>query len=187
MQIVLLGVGYDTRALRFPGTRTTVFEVDTPQGIARRRAALRGARLPTPPNGRMVGVDFECEALSDVLVAHGAERGRPTVVLLEGVSMYLSRAAMDALLADVRDLGGSGCTVALDVWDPAPPAVVVWGLRQLGEPVRSGATPATLPRQAGPCRVTSVERDGWATFFVLVLEPPAVAADVSEAAGWGTT
>ena len=114
--------------------------------------------------------------LSDVLVAHGAERGRPTVVLLEGVSMYLSRAAMDALLADVRDLGGSGCTVALES-GPAPPAVVVWGLRQPGIG-RFGATPATLPRQAGPCRVTSVERDGWATFFVLVLEPPApVAAD----------
>ena len=119
----------------------------------------------------MVGVDTEQQDLADVLAAHGAAPSTPTVVLLEGVSMYLSREAVVRLVDSLRRVAGATpCRLALDVWDDARvPAAVRAVLRALGEPVRFGITPATLGDVVGSHRVHRSASDGWATFVELSL------------------
>lgn len=61
-QVVLLGAGFDARGLRMTeieARRATVFEVDTPEQMARKRRALAGAGVRLP--ARIVYVPFDCE------------------------------------------------------------------------------------------------------------------------------
>lgn len=118
-QLVLLGAGYDTRAYRFAdqlrGAR--VFEVDHPATSAR-KATIVGelaADLPAVDLTR-VEVDFETQALDERLLAHGFARGARTFVVWEGVSMYLTRRAIEGTFDLLHGLTGPGSRVAMDFW-----------------------------------------------------------------------
>src|SRR3954451_19963534 len=92
-QVVLLGAGYDTRAYRFAGQLNgrPVFEVDLAP-ISRAKAAVvakHQADLPTA-NVVRVEIDFETQALTDVLPDAGFTPGADTFVVWEGVPMYLT-------------------------------------------------------------------------------------------------
>ncbi|MGN6108405.1 MAG: SAM-dependent methyltransferase, partial [Kofleriaceae bacterium] len=99
-QLVLLGAGYDCRALRLPelsGAR--VLEVDHPATQRHKRAVLEriGARSPS----HYVTWDFETRALDDLpdaLTAAGHDPAAPTFTIWEGVTMYLTEPAIDASL-----------------------------------------------------------------------------------------
>jgi len=59
-QVVILGAGLDTFALRNPhATRISIFEVDHPATQAWKRQRLVGAELAPPPWLTFVPVDFE--------------------------------------------------------------------------------------------------------------------------------
>ena len=118
-QVVLLGAGYDTRAYRFSDQLAgrPVFEVDL-AAISRAKAAIiarHGRELPDP-NVVRVEIDFESQALGDVLPGSGFSVGAPTFFVWEGVPMYLTRAAVEATLDAVHDLGGEGSRIAHDMW-----------------------------------------------------------------------
>jgi methyltransferase (TIGR00027 family) len=126
-QVVLLGAGYDTRAYRFADQLAgrPVFEVDL-AAISRAKAAVvarHGRELPDA-NIVRVEIDFESQALGDVLPASGFIAGAPTFFVWEGVPMYLTRAAVKATLDAVHELGGEGSQIAHDMWhlvdDPGP-------------------------------------------------------------------
>lgn len=145
-QVVLLGAGYDTRAYRFArqldGRR--VFELDFPSTSERKQriVAHRAARLPAA-NVEHVAIDFLSEKLDQKLLAAGFAPGRQTFFVWEGVSMYLTRAAVKATLRVLHRIAGLGSQLAMDWWylvdDPTPlgtayrtsPAL----LHLLGEPV----------------------------------------------------
>src|SRR5205807_2230260 len=82
-QVVILGAGFDTRALRLvPGRR--VFELDEAETLAAKRARLGEAasRLTLVP------VDFEREPFEDRLRDAGFA-SEPAVFVWEGVTSYL--------------------------------------------------------------------------------------------------
>jgi methyltransferase (TIGR00027 family) len=94
-QIVLLGAGFDSRPYRLrPWARVTVFEVDHPDTQARKRHLL-GA---VPAHVRFVPVDFDRDRVEAVLEAAGYDHGRPTLVIWEGVTNYLTESAVDDTL-----------------------------------------------------------------------------------------
>jgi methyltransferase (TIGR00027 family) len=118
-QVVLLGAGYDSRAYRFAEQLRgrPVYEVDFP-ATSRRKArivAQRARELPAT-DARIVEIDFQTESLRDRLLASGLRERRKTFFVWEGVSMYLTRAAVKATLAMVRDLGAPGSEIAIDFW-----------------------------------------------------------------------
>ena len=80
-QVVLLGAGYDTRALRLPELAdATVLEVDHPATQGRKRSVL--AKLGADSPARYVTWDFETRAmedLPDVLEEAGLDRGAARV------------------------------------------------------------------------------------------------------------
>jgi methyltransferase (TIGR00027 family) len=100
-QIVILGAGYDGRALRFrtPGVR--FFEVDHPATQADKRDRL--ARLHVVTNGiSFIAADFTEPGLDERLAEAGQELHEPTQFLLEGVLRYLPELAIRDLLGTAR-------------------------------------------------------------------------------------
>lgn len=120
-QVVLLGAGYDSRAVRLePALRgKTLFEVDHP-ATARRKAELSPAAFGAATRARTVhvAIDFERESIEDKLRAAGFEAGALTLWVWEGVSMYLDEPAVRATLDLVRRLSAPGSLLAFDVWCP---------------------------------------------------------------------
>ncbi|MFO0681986.1 MAG: class I SAM-dependent methyltransferase [Sandaracinus sp.] len=158
-QLVLLGAGLDARAYRMPElSETRVFEVDFPSTQALKRA--RAASLaPRAKELRWAAIDFERDALGEVLARAGHDASVRTVWLWEGVTMYLVKEALEATLAVVRDrstVGSSllvtyatdelaafeaaGARLAIGQGPLAP--LVELGFGILGEPLRGRMSPA---------------------------------------------
>ncbi len=97
-QVVILGTGVDSRALRMAaGAEVTFFEVDHPDTQARKKSLLAKA-LTAAPGPVFVAVDFSSESLAEKLAAAGFDPAKPAFFLWEGVTNYLSAAAVDATL-----------------------------------------------------------------------------------------
>lgn len=146
VQVVLLGAGYDMRAYRLAAQLDgrPVYEVDLP-AISRAKAATIARHAKEFPDANVVRVeiDFEQQALRDVLADAGLDVGGLTFVTWEGVPMYLSRAAVKGTLDAVHALTGPGSLIAHDMWtvvdDPSPMGSVrrlaPAALSFIGEPV----------------------------------------------------
>ncbi|MBM4392249.1 MAG: SAM-dependent methyltransferase [Deltaproteobacteria bacterium] len=107
-QVVILGAGLDARAWRLPELATArVFEVDHPDTQGYKRARMGEGRVTYVP------VDFDRETAADPLVAAGLDVSRPSVVLWEGVVMYLPEATIDATLAAMRPVLATGSRLAI--------------------------------------------------------------------------
>ena len=100
-QLVILGAGLDARAWRLDGLDdVVVYEVDHPSTQAYKRERVRA--LPARARAvRFVSVDFGRDRLDDALAAAGHDAAIPTVLVWEGVTMYLPVAAIEATLAAV--------------------------------------------------------------------------------------
>ncbi|RMB83152.1 class I SAM-dependent methyltransferase [Streptomyces shenzhenensis] len=112
-QYVLLGAGLDSFAQRRPriAAGLTVFEIDRPgpQAWKRRRLAETGYGLPD--SLRLVPVDFETQSWWELLPGAGFTADRPAVVASTGVTMYLTREAVEAMLRQAAALApGSALT-----------------------------------------------------------------------------
>ena len=151
-QVVLLGAGYDTRAYRFADRLDgrPVFEVDLAP-ISRAKAATIAKHEDEFPDVNVVRVeiDFESQAVTEVLYDAGYAGGDSTYFVWEGVPMYLTRAAVKATLDAVHELSGRGTQIAHDMWylvdDPGPVGTArrsaPGALSLIGEPVTFGVHP----------------------------------------------
>lgn len=113
-QIVILGAGYDARALRFhtPGVR--FFEVDHPATQADKRDRLE--RVGASLDGiTFVPADFTEPGLADALAAAGHERPLPTQFLCEGVLRYLPEHWFQELLRVPAQLATPGSELAVSI------------------------------------------------------------------------
>ena len=151
-QLVLLGAGYDSRAYRFAaglGGRP-VFEVDFP-ATSRRKARILARSADTLPRVTVhrIEIDFERDSLEERLRQAGFRKGARSFFVWEGVSMYLTRAAVKATLATIRDITAPRSDLAMDFWHLLDsPDLVATAYRMsanllslLGEPVTFGIHP----------------------------------------------
>lgn len=122
-QVVNLGAGYDTRALRFQSGLQTVafFEVDHPATQARKTATLKRMLGRLPANLVFVPVHFNHDNLMDRLAAAGYRPEKRTVFIWEGVTYYISPEAVDQTFALVSRFSGPGSVITFDF---VPPAVI---------------------------------------------------------------
>jgi methyltransferase (TIGR00027 family) len=98
-QVVILGAGLDTFALRNPHTaRIRIFEVDHPATQTWKRQRLAGAGLPPPPWLTFVPVDFERDDLQQTLGNAGFQRSSAAFFTWLGVVPYLTRDAVGTTL-----------------------------------------------------------------------------------------
>lgn len=149
-QYVLLGAGLDTFAYRQPpwARRLAVVEVDHPASQAAKRAALAAAGIEIPPNVRFADVDFERETLSDGLARCGVDTAKRTFFSWLGVTMYLTRDAIEATLRTVLSFPKRSAVVFTFVQpnpDPDSPASkLAAGSASVGEPWISFFTPGEV-------------------------------------------
>ena len=98
-QVVILGAGFDARAYRIPSmTRAVVFEVDHPSTSARKRRVVETALGSLPRHLRVVPIDFTEEILSEAMSAAGYDPSQRSLFIWEGVTNYLTEAAVDGTL-----------------------------------------------------------------------------------------
>ena len=152
-QIVLLGAGYDSTALRHEfGSSTTVYEVDAPGTQKIKRTVLD--RLDVARAHRIVPVpcNFKEERVADLLRSAGLRADEPALVAWLGVSYYLPEASLRATLDEIREICAPGSVLVVDYLD----ADVVDGttthpgakrlakyVAAIGEPYVFGMTPAS--------------------------------------------
>ncbi|MDX2167629.1 MAG: SAM-dependent methyltransferase [Deltaproteobacteria bacterium] len=148
-QLVVLGAGFDCRAHRLPLGGARVFEIDHPATLAAKRARL--AALGAGGAVTYVAADFNRSTIAEVLSAAGIDRQVPAVFLWEGVTNYLSAAAVDATLRAIAAMAPGSRLLftyvdraALDGSDYADAAdrrsmVAAWG-----EPWTFGLEPAEV-------------------------------------------
>ncbi len=107
-QVVILGAGLDARAYRLESLAAAdVYEVDHP--ATQRYKARKVAPLATVAARLVfVPVDFARDALPVELERAGFRPQRATVWLMEGVSQYLPREALQASVRDVSALSAPG-------------------------------------------------------------------------------
>jgi methyltransferase (TIGR00027 family) len=114
-QMVLLGAGFDVRALRMPEIaerRVSVFEVDTPDQLRRKRTVLTSAGVRMPDRLAYVPFDFAApdfaSHLTSTLEANGFRPGQGALFVWEGVIGYIDDAAIDQSLHFMAGAGGAG-------------------------------------------------------------------------------
>jgi methyltransferase (TIGR00027 family) len=166
-QLVVLGAGYDSRALRIAGAeRLTVFEVDHPDTQAAKRELLDARPGGRPGHMRLVPLDFERGELGASLEEAGFRAGARNFTIWEGVVSYLTPEAVDGTLRWVAATGAPGSRLALtyvhrglidgsvEFPDSGP---WVDSVRRAGEPFVFGFDPATLPADVAPLGLRVVE------------------------------
>jgi methyltransferase (TIGR00027 family) len=170
-QVVLLGAGFDCRALRFAAelAGTSLYEVDHP--------ATQASKMRTLPvesfHNRVVYVPFDFErdlvaGLPARLQRDGLDASAPVLTIWEGVTMYLGEPAIDATVRAVHAFS-SDSRIALTYIDRAALRAGSTDLKlsgriaaRVGEPWRFGWDPAEFPRwmAARGYQLISDESDG---------------------------
>ena len=128
-QIVILGAGLDTFALRNPheARQIRVFEVDHPATQVWKRQRLAEAQIALPPGLVFVPVDFERDNLGENLVAAGFQQNLPAFFTWLGVVPYMTQDAIGRTLDDMALIQNS--EVVFDYMEP--PEAFSEELRQL--------------------------------------------------------
>ena len=161
-QIVIVGAGYDGRALRFrePGVR--FFEVDHPATQEDKRRLVESSGTPAG-HISYVPLDLTAGDLASALVDAGHDPSAPSLFVCEGLLLYLTPLVVDRLLRGLRACGAPGSLLALSARENvlnaprsvrARDLVARLTLAAIGEPRRSTFAAGELARR--------LEQTGWA-------------------------
>ncbi len=156
-QLVVLGAGLDTFGYRNPYPELRVVELDHPATQAWKRERLAAAGIEVPAHVTHAPIDFERDALDDVLAA-AVDTSRPVLFWWLGVTPYLT---LEAITATLRTLGSlAHAAVVLDHGAPNPDATEearAWTqaraerVAALGEPWITRFVPDDLARLLSEC------------------------------------
>lgn len=150
-QVVLIGAGYDSTALRrsFPDD-AVVYEVDAPPTQDSKLRTMERRGLEAPEQVRFVPCNLEFDSAHDGLVAAGFDPQRPSVFCWLGVSYYVPDEGIGGVLDDLARLSAPGSRLVMDYMDDSviagttqsPGAInSVRLVEKRGEPYRFGRTP----------------------------------------------
>ena len=117
-QIVILGAGLDTFALRNPHSarHIRIYEVDHPATQAGKRQRLAEAQIALPPWHIFVPVDFERDHVGEKLAAAGFQQNSPAFFTWLGVVPYLTQDAIGRTLDYMSSIQNS--EVVFDYMEP---------------------------------------------------------------------
>jgi methyltransferase (TIGR00027 family) len=160
-QIVLVGAGYDGRALRFRHPDVHYFEVDHPATQADKRQRVE--TLGVPLDGlTFIEVDLMAARVAPALAAAGHRADEPSLFVCEGLLLYLTPEVVAELLTDLRSRAAPGSRLAISTRErlpgrggppPARDLLRRVGLRMIGEPRRSAYELGSVERL--------LEQTGW--------------------------
>jgi len=117
-QVVILGAGLDTFALRNPhgAQQIRIYEVDHPATQAWKLERLAEAQIALSPGLIVVPVDFERDDVGEKLVAAGFQQNSPAFFTWLGVVPYLTQDAIGRTLDYMSSIQNS--EVVFDYMEP---------------------------------------------------------------------
>lgn len=156
-QFVILGAGFDTRALRLKNlakfAHVRSFEIDTPPTQAFKREKLAQAGVDAG-GVTFVPANFETDDWLVKLTEAGFDPGQPALFIWEGVTPYLNEAAVKATLRKIAGLA-KDTSVAFDHFSSEvleSPSLTMRSIRASlsagGEPLKFGVD-STPPLRSG--------------------------------------
>jgi methyltransferase (TIGR00027 family) len=117
-QVVILGAGYDARAYRITGmTGANIFEVDHPSSSARKRELVASVLGSFPRRLQFVPIDFNSNALASAMKSAGYDPSMRTLFIWDGVTNYLTEAAVDGTLHWCASAGAGSTLIFTYVHD----------------------------------------------------------------------
>jgi methyltransferase (TIGR00027 family) len=150
---VLLGAGYDTRALRMPAaTSLHCYELDYPETQNEKRQTLARVLKKTVNVPQFVPINFNKQSLHEALTSVGFDFTQPSCLLWEGVTNYLDPSAVDATLQEISRFAPGTILVFTYVHSDVlshpgrfyRATELLAKLRKLGEPWTFAIDPAAL-------------------------------------------
>ena len=95
-QVVILGAGFDARAFRISGIEQAhVFELDLPELQLVKQSIINEFMDRLPQHVTFIPVDFDRQALHDVMTDAGFDWALRTFFIWEGVTQYITGEAMN--------------------------------------------------------------------------------------------
>jgi methyltransferase (TIGR00027 family) len=102
-QVIILGAGFDTRALRLDCLKTIpVIEIDHPNTSRKKTTTLKKVVGHLPDHIRYWQIDFNKESLQELAVRENLDFSIPTTIIWEGVTNYLDEQAINNTFAFAR-------------------------------------------------------------------------------------
>lgn len=99
-QVIILGVGFDTRALRLDFLKNvSVIEIDHPNTSNFKRRIYKNRLGKVPENIDFLQIDFNKQDLDQLAAQHNIDFSKPTAVIWEGVTNYLTETAINKTFA----------------------------------------------------------------------------------------
>ena len=153
-QLLIVGGGFDTLALRIAREHreVAVFENDHPASQHVKVDAVK-ALGGAPENLDFLAADLAVTPLSDVMRDCGWNKQTPSVVVLEGLLMYLEKPAVESLFEAVGRLAPTGSLLLFSWFEVGPdgrinlgrfPWLMKLSFSLAGEPLRWTTTEADL-------------------------------------------
>jgi methyltransferase (TIGR00027 family) len=100
-QVVLLGAGLDTRAIRKSAADVTYFEIDDAETLALKRGCFEERGIHA--NVRFIAGNYVTDGLIALLSRNGFDAELPTYIIWEGNTMYLPLESGKAIMEQLRD------------------------------------------------------------------------------------
>ncbi len=180
-QVVILGAGFDSRAYRVRGIeQTSVFEVDHPAAQTRKKTRLQQLLGTLPSHVTFVPIDFDQQALEDVMAATTFCTGTQTFFIWEGVTQYITAEAVDATFRYVCQAAAAESKVLFTyihrgIIDgstrSAADQKLVSAAQRFGMPWVFGLDPAELARYLAERGLKLIEDVGALDYQARYLEP----------------
>jgi methyltransferase (TIGR00027 family) len=132
-----------------------IVEVDHPASQAAKRTRIAAAGLSIPNNVGFAGVDFERESLLDGLQRQGVSLTEPSFFSWLGVTMYLEKPAIDAVLRSAAAFSAESEIVLTFLSEPESadaPSPLARRVARAGEPFLTSFSPEQIGsalREAG--------------------------------------
>lgn len=115
-QVVILGAGFDSRAVRFHKelAKSRVFELDSGTTQLMKTIQYVKKGIIVPDNVTFIPINFEMESVTTKLEKAGFVKGAKTLLLLEGAVQYLKPDLVRATMASILGLTGPGSRMILE-------------------------------------------------------------------------
>lgn len=114
-QVVILGAGYDSRAVRLAHADVAFVEIDHPHTQKNKIRRLKRLLGTLPAGVRHVAVDFRHDWIGTVRQT-GAIRAAAAFFIWEGVSYYLPAAAVHETLDGIMKIAAPGSVLIFDAY-----------------------------------------------------------------------
>ena len=117
-QVVMLGAGFDTRALRFTHLSENIdyYEVDLKAMLEYKQDIISSKSLNSKhsENINYIPTNFQTDDLFENLCLQGFDKNKPTYFLCEGITFFLAENTINEMFSNIAQLTSGNVMVAFD-------------------------------------------------------------------------